>query len=83
MLKAGDIKDRIQIIINLGKDEKDILHTPSIGYKSVNYQDERGNLYGETFLLYDDMDILTAVEDVVRLAQKARSTLTSTQADSQ
>ena len=66
MGKVKDIKERFQVIITLGKDDHDILRTPSIAYK---YQDEHGELNGEYFQLPDDMDIHDAVDEIIKRAQ--------------
>lgn len=67
MGEVKDIKECFQIIITLGKDENDILRTPSIAYK---YQDGNGELNGEYFHLPDDMDIRDAVDEIIKRAQE-------------
>lgn len=66
VLRVKDIKECFQVIITLGKDEKDALRSPSIAYK---YRDMNGELNGEHFRLPDDIDIFNAVDEVIKRAQ--------------
>ena len=66
VLRVNDIKECFQVIITLGKDEKDALRSQSIAYK---YRDMNGELNGECFHLPDDIDIFNAVYEVIKRAQ--------------